>query len=38
MTEMAKMGKMGASMPMDFADALFALQKACDVDNLKMSD
>jgi hypothetical protein len=35
---MAKLVQKDASMPMDFADALFALQKACDVDNLKMSD
>ena len=32
------MGKEDATMPEDFIDALIALQQACDVDNLKMSD
>ena len=37
--EMAKlMGKEDATKPEDFLDALAALQKACGVDNLKMSD
>lgn len=36
---MAKaMGKADADQPMDFVDALVELQKACQVDNLKMSD
>lgn len=36
---MAKtMGKKDASDPMDFVEALIELQKACKVDNLKMSD
>ena len=32
------MGKEDATMPEDFIDVLIALQQACDVDNLKMSD
>lgn len=37
--DMAKaLGKTDAKSPMDFVEALFALQKACNVDNLKMSD
>ena len=32
------MGKEDATKPEDFLDALAALQKACGVDNLKMSD
>ena len=36
---MAKaMGKENATEPMDFVDALVELQKACHVDQLKMSD
>ena len=39
MVEMARaMGKKDASDPMDFVDALVELQKACGVDNLKMSE
>jgi alcohol dehydrogenase len=39
MVEMAKaLGNKDASKPMDFVDALYALQKACGVDDLKMSD
>lgn len=39
MITMAKaMGKADADQPMDFVDALVELQKACQVDNLKMSD
>ena len=32
------MGKKDAKSPMDFVDALVDLQKACGVDELKMSD
>lgn len=32
------MGREDAKEPMDFVDALYELQKACDVDALKMSD
>ena len=39
MIDMAKaMGKENATEPMDFVDALVELQKACHVDQLKMSD
>lgn len=39
MVNMAKaLGKKDASKPMDFVDALVDLQKACGVDNLKLSD
>jgi alcohol dehydrogenase len=39
MTDMARaLGKADAAGPMDFVDALAALQKACGVDGLKMSD
>lgn len=39
MIDMAKaMGKKDASDPMDFVEALADLQKACGVDNLKMSE
>ena len=31
-------GKKDASKPMDFVDALVELQKACGVDNIKLSD
>ena len=38
MTDMARaLGKADASGPMDFVDALAALQKACGVDDLKLS-
>lgn len=39
MINMAKaLGKKDASKPMDFVDALIELQKACKVDNIKLSD
>lgn len=39
MINMAKaLGKKDASKPMDFVDALIELQKACEVDNIKLSD
>lgn len=39
MVNMARaLGKKDASKPMDFVDALVELQKACGVDNLKLSD
>ena len=39
MINMAKyLGKKDASKPMDFVDALVELQKACGVDNIKLSD
>ena len=39
MINMAKMlGNKDASKPMDFVDALVELQKACGVDNIKLSD
>ena len=39
MVNMARaLGKKDASKPMDFVDALVDLQKACGVDNLKLSD
>ncbi|MDO6994587.1 iron-containing alcohol dehydrogenase [Brachyspira innocens] len=39
MVNMARaLGKKDASKPMDFVDALVDLQKACRVDNLKLSD
>ena len=39
MINMAKvLGKKDASKPMDFVDALVKLQKACGVDNIKLSD
>ncbi|PCG20588.1 iron-containing alcohol dehydrogenase [Brachyspira sp. G79] len=39
MINMARaLGKKDASKPMDFVDALVDLQKACGVDNLKLSD
>lgn len=39
MVNMARaLGKKNASKPMDFVDALVDLQKACGVDNLKLSD
>lgn len=39
MVDMAKaMGKTDAAKPMDFVDALVELQKACGVDDLKMSE
>lgn len=39
MINMSKaLGKKDASKPMDFVDALIELQKACKVDNIKLSD
>lgn len=39
MINMAKvLGKKDASKPMDFVDSLIELQKACKVDNIKLSD
>ena len=39
MIDMAKaLGKKDASKPIDFVDALVELQKACKVDNIKLSD
>ena len=39
MIDMAKaLGKKDASKPMDFVEALVELQKACKVDNIKLSD